>query len=1188
MQFLVPGVRLQGQKSTLTKPFKLLRIMKLTALFLLTLSLHVSARSDGQTVTLREKNAPLENVLFEIGKQTGYNFIVSDDVLRSAKKVTIDVKNASLKEALEICFKDQPFSFTVNGASIIVRRDHNKVDSTFSDVPFATDTMPRIPVSGRVILKDSTDVALDNVNIMTLTSNEGTTTGPNGQFTILARPGDVLEFTFVGLTTRRMTLSNTTSIIVIKMERAVKTEEEVVVYNTGYESLPKERATGSFVKMNNELVNYRVSMNILDRMNGLANSVYFDNRTNTNKISIRGISTIFSNTDPLIVVDNFPYEGDIGNINPNDVEDITILRDAAATSIWGARAGNGVVVITTKKAKFGQPMLLTANNFVTVTEKPDLYYFPQMSSSSFIDLEQFLFEKGYYNSAINNTTSRPILSPVVEILNRKRSGLITDAEAESQIDALRNLDLRSDFEKYVYRNGTTQQHSLQLSGSGTNIAYMLSVGYDRNLQQQVGNQYDRFTVTTGSTLQPIRGLEISSSIRYALTNKQNNGLRYPLSPGGGKSALYPYARLADENGKPLAIEKDYRMSYVDSAGDGRLLDWHYRPLDEIELADNTVRLQDIVMNFISKYKFSGSVSAQLQYQLEKAKGTSRNYNGPETYFTRNLINRFTQIEGQTITRIVPLGGILDISENELTAQILRGQIDFNNSWKGGDYELNALVGAELRQNRNTSYTGRTYGYNENKLSFSNIDYVSRFPIYGKLSGNSAIPNNVGFGDLLDRFVSVFGNAALNFKKRYTISASARKDAANIFGVNTNDKWKPLWSVGSSWMISNESFYSVNWLSQLRLRATFGYSGNVNNSKSAHGTISYSSSPDPYTQLTHAYVNNPPNPSLRWEESKILNLAVDFAAFKHRISGSIEYYTKESRDLIAPAPLDPTTGISSMDVNSAHISGRGVDVQLNTLNVNKTFKWSSTLIFSFSENKITRYLRPSGTARSYAGSGLTVTPIEGKHAYAVFSYAWAGLDENGNPQGLLNKQQLSTDYNAIQSAPVSDLAYHGSALPLYFGSLVNTFKWKSISCTIFMKYAFAYYFRRGTIDYNSLFSSWASAHADFDKRWQQPGDEKLTTVPALIYPASSSRDEFYKYSEATIEKGDHIRIQNVRISYSISKRHAEKVAFRNIEIILFGDNLGIIWRKNRAGLDPDYYSGYFPAAKSLSIGLKADF
>ncbi len=605
--------------------------------------------------------------------------------------------------------------------------------------------------------------------------------------------------------------------------------------------------------------------------------------------------------------------------------------------------------------------------------------------------------------------------------------------------------------------------------------------------------------------------------------EQNNLTGRSISTAGGKGTIYPHARLVNEDGSAAIIPKDHRLAYIDTAGSALPLDWKYRPLDELRLADNNAALQDINLNILAAYTIFPWLSADLRYQYGRQSTQVSNYFSTDTYFTRNLINRFSQLNGNTVKYIVPVGGIIDKTD---VAIISNGKSSAEYKQElGQPLQAGSNCGAEIRQLTSSYYGSRQYGYNKDFLTYANMDYITQKScVWRWFTAAQNIVAAIAFSDITNRFTSLFANTAFTWANKYTFSASARKDASNIFGVSTNQKAVPLWSAGLAWNITKEKFYNTKWLPQLRLRATYGFSGNADNSRSAWATIEYSTAPDVYTNLPFATVINPPNPTLRWEKVGMFNLGFDFATVDNRIAGSIEYYRKKAVDLLAAATSDPTM-LYTLVLNSASIKGQGIDIQLSTVNT-KGKSWSTVYIFAFTSNKLVKYLRDIGTARSYAGAGNTFNPAVGKEAYGLYSYRWAGLDPaTGEPQGYLDGQ-ISKNYSAIRNALFSSLVYHGSAAPLYSGAFRNTITWKNFSLSANIQYKLGYWFRRLSVNYNALAASWTT-HSDFSCVGRNPV-MNTTNVPAFTYPVSSVRDEFYSYSEAPVEKADHIRFKDIRL------------------------------------------------------------
>ncbi|MDQ2719433.1 MAG: SusC/RagA family TonB-linked outer membrane protein [Bacteroidota bacterium] len=871
--------------------------------------------------------------------------------------------------------------------------------------------------------------------------------------------------------------------------------DEVTV-STGYQQLPKERSTGSFEKIDNKLLNRAVGSNVLDRLENVTSSLYFSKVLGTPELFIRGLSTIQGNTAPLIVLNNFAYDGDINNINPNDVESITVLKDAGAASIWGARAGNGVIVITTKKGKYTQPSRLSFSSTLTVEQRPDIYKSRNfINSPDYISLEKYLFSQGQYDGDLADMYSYPVVSPVVEILSRERNGIISSTEADAQISALSKNDVRRDYEKYLYRKAVTQNYSLGLSGGSEKINYLINAGFDKNQLALTGNDTRRSSFYSAINIKPVRRLEVNSSITYTDARSSNNGMGSVL-PGGGKGSIYPYARLADDSGNHLAIAKDYRYGYIDTTGQGLLEDWHYRPLDQIKNETHTTQNQEILFNLGISYQFDKQLSFEVKGQYQRSNNESRDFYNSNSYFARNLLNEYTNIIVGSPAYNIPQGGVLDKTNSSVDAYSLRTQVNYNAVF--GDNQLNMIAGAETRENKISAQGNRVYGYNDNILTFTNVDYVSLFQLYDNL-GYGYIPDNSSFSSMDNRYISLYANGAYSYKNKYTISSSVRKDASNLFGVSTNQKWNPFWSTGVSWKISDESFYHLSWLPFLKARITYGYSGNINNGLSALAIITYSSLPSSVTNLPFAFATQPSNPDLRWERTGTINYGIDFATQKNKLSGSIEYYIKKSSDLLTLVPIDPTLGTQGnyLVKNAANLTANGIDIKLNSELEYRGIKWEGQLLFSYVRNRVTRYQLEYDNKSAYVTSGEIITPLADKDPYSIISYRWGGLDPaNGDPIGYIDGK-TSKDYASIvQPKTFNDLVVKGTTRPPWFGSFRNSFYYKGFGLSANIVFKWGYYFRRSAIDYSALFNNW-SMNSEYTQRWQKREMKKIPMFLLLL-------------------------------------------------------------------------------------------
>jgi TonB-linked SusC/RagA family outer membrane protein len=1032
------------------------------------------------------------------------------------------------------------------------------------------------------IIKTTDNLPIKGATVIAKESETHTLTDSNGHFKIVFRNAtDTLRVTHIGYKTIEKYIDkNVEGVITLLMTPNINELKEVIV-STGYQDVPKERATGSFYKLDNKLLNQRIGPDIISRLDGLTSGLLFDNHDVQQKtIQIHGLSTLnYDAATPLIVLDNFPYAGDINNINPNDIESVTVLKDAAASSIWGARAGNGVIVITTKKAKSNQPLSVSFNSNITLTPRPNLLTANQIPVSNFIDFEKYLFGQGYYDNAFTDPTFPPV-PQVAEILNSQRNGEITDVQANQMISQLRGQDVRKDMQKYLYRNAINQQYYLNLTGSGNNIRYLISAGYDKDQSSLQGNGNNRITLRSNNIIDLTKKWQLQTDFLFTHTNSRAN------SPGGYGSfktynaAISPYARLVNNDGTPAAIDLYYSKAFTDTAGNGKLLDWKYRPLQELKNNDNRSESNDILINLGTTYKPLSWLKIDVKYQYQQSWSQNNNLQNLNSYFTRDYINTFTQLTDDNIIYNVPKNDILNSQETVNKQQAVRGQLNIDRTWKEKQ-QFSAIVGSELRQSEsNTSYA-TVYGYDPNTLATIPVDYVNYYPTYDDIYGDNTIINGTRFTRYLNRFVSVFANASYTYDDKYTLSASARRDASNLFGVSTNQKWVPLWSSGLLWKIDHEKFYNISWLPQLRLRVTYGVSGNISPNASALTKIQYFDARPPVNQ-PYAGLSTPPNPHLKWEEVKTFNTGLDFSLFNNRITGSFDYYIKHSDDLINGVVLDPTVGFGNAVQNSASIFSKGVDIVVNSLNVNGRLKWRSMLLFNYVSFKLTKNLSSTGIA-GFVSDGSYIFPQLGYNPYVIASYKWAGLDpKTGAPQGYVNGV-VSQDYRAIEQNPIGEQVISGSAIPPIYGTFRNTIDWNGFSLAVNITYKFDYYFRKPTTNYSDLIAT-GTGYSDFLQRWQAPGDEQRTNVPSFIYPADPSRDTFYHYASINAERADNVKISDAYLSYDFNLRN-KVLGITSLQLYLYASQLNLLlWKANHSGIDPDALYSVKPP-KVYSAGVK---
>lgn len=1150
--------------------------MKLVILLLVTAMLQVSASTYGQTVTIKQKNATLVSVFDQIRKQTGYDFIYSDKAFDNFRAININVKNEPIANVLELCLKDQPVSYTIENKIVTIKPKEKTI------VDRVIDYFLNIDVKGRVI--DENNQPLVGASVQIKGDNRLVTTNEKGEFSITGVDEKaVLVVSFIGYKFREIGVKK--EIGDIQLVQAIAKLDEVSVVNTGYEKLPKERATGSFTLIDNKTYNQQVGTSVLERLRYITNGVAAvpDRVTNfgENAMLIRGMSTLtLSVQRPLVIVDNFEYQGDLNNINPNDIENVSFLKDAASGSIWGAKAANGVIVITTKKGKFGQAIKVNLSANLTTAAPPNLFYEQAISAKDLIEVEQMLFANKYRFTDTARTT-RPPFSPAYELMFKHKNGQLTTAQLNEALAQLGNQDVRNDFDKYFYQNETAQQYAISLSGGSPSMAWSLGLGTDRN-SSNLAARYNRNTIRWDNQLQLHKKLALSFDA--AFTNSVNKSGRPSYGSIKPTNGILPvYSIFADQQGNALPLYTQHRQGFIDNIGGDKLFDWRYYPLEDYKAVNTTHTLNDINATMGLNYTVLSWLAVDLKYRIARQWSDLGTLNGEQSYFTRNLINNFTQVNTNgLVTYKVPKGSIYDTTNETMTAQNLRAQLNINKQW--AKHQLNFLAGSEWSERKNIENTLRRYGYDSENLNFGQVDYTNMYPTYMS-GGNSLISYIDNYGGKNNRFISFYANGAYTWSNRYTISASARRDASNLFGVATNDRWQPFWSLGSAWNMDREKWFKLGFVKQAKLRASYGLQGNIDPTKVAVTTLSVIGN-NVYTQSPISRVNNYPNPDLKWEQVAMLNLGLEFGAFNNQLSASVEYYNKRMSDLYANVEVDRTTGISSGTVvrNIGQAIGHGWDIELRTQQQVAQTNIRADLIFNTYTDKVTKLNGNVFTGTQVMALGFAI--LEGYAPSSLFAYQWAGLDpQNGDPQGYLNGQ-LSKDYSAIvNQTKVADAVYIGSQLPKIFGSMGASLEWRGFALAMRMTYKVDYFFKRQSIEYNQLVTQ-LKGHADYAKRWQKPGDELITNVPAMVYPVINLRDEFYRNTSILYEKADHIRLQYINLSYELNKAQFKWLPVRSARLGIMANNLGIIWRANKNQLDPE--AGTFPRSEKISLNMNINF
>ncbi|QEC45588.1 SusC/RagA family TonB-linked outer membrane protein [Pseudobacter ginsenosidimutans] len=1129
-----------------TKP---LLLMKCMIFFLLITISQATAKGWAQTVTYTAKNASIEQALEAVRKQTGYEFFFRASDLKDAKPVTIQSRNMPLEAFLNQLFKDQPVTWEIRNKNIVVTRRP-------TPTPDRSLTQAAIVVTGRIT--DTAGHPLQGATISIRGKNNSTTSDQQGLFSLEAATGETLIISYVGFETTTVTVRNEMQPLSILLKPARKLEDEVVV-STGYQRLPRERATGSFGVMNQAAIEKRSNLNILSYLEGQVPGLL---TASDGRITIRGQSTMVNaNRDPLIVVDGFPIERSVQTINANDVESISVLKDASAASIWGVRAANGVIVIQTKRGQSSRkPLDVNFTSTFSITPVPDFSELPFASSSSFMDFEKFRVDN---NLTFFSGKPRPAISPVVDAY------LNNPSSVAQLVESLKGNNAYDEFKDLFMHPATRQQYALALSGRGEKTSHRASFSYDKTGTEFKQNIANRFVADLFETVELHPSLRAELGLNYVRNNSSNNGMSYD-----DLRNLLPYQRIMGDDGSCIPQPNTFYQADKDAlVATGYPYNWNYNLLQEFRNKANKTLTNNVTGIVALNYRIMDGIVAHAGYQYESGNTSITNLYNEETWFTRNTVNFSTSIRNNLPVSGIPKGSIYRENNNNFYSHTFRGQLKFDRRLgKSPNHYLTAIAGMEIRELGDKSSTQTKYGYDPQSLQFARVSYTTNYT--DVLGATKLIPDETRFIDNRNRFVSFFSNAGYTFNDRYTLNASARLDKTNLFGSSKEYRNVWLWSAGAGWQLHKEHFFDVPVINSLVLRATYGINGNVDRSTSPFLIANVST--DQQTNRPYAYVANPANPLLRWEKTTVTNFGIDFSLLKSRIRGSIEYYNRQSEDLLGDATVNGTYGFNSAYINYASLNNRGVDIRLSGAVLNRELRWITTLNYSYNRNKVTKVDFPQKTVGSY----LSVIAQKDKPLDYLYSYRWAGLSDAGVPR-VYNEKGEIIDFKTDLADPAA-LMYEGSSVPPHYGAWINEFSYKRFSVTTNFTFKFGHYFRVPVIQYQSLFSGAVPVRKEWDARWQKQGDENLTNVPAAPTSITGLNvyDKYYQYADINVETASIIRFRELLINYTLPAKISARYPDANIVIGLQARNLASL-NFNKADLDPEFQQ-FVPFSNSLSL------
>ncbi|WP_316825449.1 SusC/RagA family TonB-linked outer membrane protein [Pedobacter miscanthi] len=1147
--------------------------MKLTALLLTAIILQVSATTLAQKVTLKEKNITLDQVFNKISSQTGYDFLYTTSLLKSTKPVTIDVKNAELDAVLKEIFSDQPLEFSIGDKSVVVTP---RLKPPLR--PVNAGSFTPITITGKVV-DSASGKSLSGANVIIKGTNHGGRTTATGSFIL---PGveenSIVMISFIGYKPREIPATSNMGIILLSMSSS-NLDEVAVSINTGYQRIKPEQSTGAVSQLSTKMYESRISTNFLDglvnKLPGLMinNSVLFNstvpggNASSRPLFNIRGISTMSANQTPLIVVDGYPTELTLDLIDPNEIKSVTILKDAAAATVYGVRASNGVIVIERKTPLAGKAQFtFRATTALTPKENYSRYRWADDASAIAVD-----YKRSVLASSVNSSTWAGLArggelggstrrTPIYYLLAQAAANIITPAQAASSFAGLAGYDNLEEYSDLFQRNAFTKTYNLNVSGGSPNALYYISSNYTGNRATAINNNDNRFSISARSLLKFTKRLSLDITTDYQ-EQRMNN------APVPGVTSTESFEHYQDVNGNPTYILGGSISPYYNRSlmAQGLADNLYYPLIDVNEISDKTHIVNNrFKADFI--YNIGGGFDLTFGGVYENSRSDFRHSASERSSETINYINSYAvKNPDGTLKYNIPVGGYLNQEGTTTTSYTARTQLNFNRTF-ANDHFFSVIAGAEVRSLINKGNTSSYFGYNDESLLLQPVDFsaISTGAVTGSFQLGSPLQGQGNFNNFFnqqyneDRFLSGYSTFTYSFKNTYTLTASARIDQSNLFGTNPKYKYKPLWSVGAGWNIDKESFMDgVDWVNKLKLRASYGFNGNVAKLSLpeviARSVLSNYVTPTTQALTLLSYANS----SLRWEQTKNVNIGLDYTIFKN-VRGALEYYTKRSTDLLGNAVIDPTIGVSPTLINQATINNQGLELSLNadwisTPKVN----WNTALAISRNTSKVLDVYQASDSRPStLAALGY----VKNYPVGAMFAYNYVGLDNKGYPLvsgngGKIYDTQTLGDNTptgiALRSDTSGIVGYAGSSIPTIFAGLTNRVDIGS------------FYFQ-ATINYYGGFKVRVPRPNPSVNRplegagsyWRVPGDELKTDVMGLagFFNNQNARDA-YNFADKYVVHGDYITLGDLIVSYNFDQSNfIKKIGLNHLELKAQASNL----------------------------------
>ncbi len=1086
------------------------------------------------------------------------------------------------------------------------------------------------------------------VSILVEGTKNRTITDFNGKFTLPdVKQNAVLVVSMIGMRTEKVKAKNGMR-IVLSSEDVQMTE--VVV--TGQQQIDKRLFTGAATKVDADKIKLSGAADVSRSLEGRVAGVQVTNVSGTfgasPKIRVRGATSIYGNSKPLWVVDGVIYEdnvdvdaddlasGDaktlissaVAGLNSDDIESFTVLKDGSATSIYGARAMGGVIVVTTKRGVKGRASVNYTGEFTTRL-KPSYRDYNIMNSQEMMGVYREMYDKGWLQ--LENMVNAENMGVYGYMFRQLRSyDPATGQFGLQNTDAARNAYLQAaefrntDWFDLLFTNKVQQNHSVSISGGTDRMQNYFSMSVLSDPGQFVnrssvsrytfnGNtSYDILKDKKGAELLTVKLAAQGSFRRQEAPGSLNRSTDVVTGEVKRDFDINPFS-YAMNTSRCLDPNINYTRFYTG-----------FNIFDELENNYNDIQVTEVMFRGELEYRpiksvrLSGLISSRLSH-------TKRQHNVMDNANQANAYRAGVDAQDDNSTirdnnsllytdpdndlalpeSILPLGGIKYQYDDNMRSNNFRFMANYNNVFKD-KHTLNGLVGTEYSSVRRTATTWTGWGY---QFDNGGITYT---PYLWLKQMNEEKTEYFGESYTLTNTLAYYGQFNYNFDQRYTLNGTLRYEGTNRLGKSRQSRWLPTWNVSAAWDVSNEKFMAKTqkWLSQLKLRASYSLTADTGPGWVTNATSIYRTEniwrPTNSASESAIYLYQVANSELTYEKKHEWNFGVDLSFLRDRIAVTFDIYGRNNYDLIGITYTQGAGGELSKYANVADMKSKGIEVGLSTINIEKAgFRWTSDLIFSKATNEITS-LAVGGTRAVDLVTGLGYA-IEGYPVRSIFSYRFAGLNEEGLPM-VYNEVGEKTigDVNLQETENLKDfLIYEGPSDPTYYGSFNNTLNYKSknwgtLSLDVFITYAGGNVVRLDPV-FSAAYSDLSALPRDFKNRWMVPGDEKVTSIPAIaslnqVYRYGSTNlstaYNVYNYSTERIAKGDFIRLKEIALTYMLPDKWLKKTFINNASLKVAATNICLLYAdKKLNGQDPEFINSggvATPISKQFTATLRLGF